>query len=286
MKLAFQILLLFISTTCLSQNNLDFPIKIKNTRFDWSSTQFQKDTLIFKDFISNHKPEFEYYLLKDEYTPTINDLYQDLYLIDINGDKQLDIVFDGESGGEPYSIKIFIRNNKTYKKALDVQQSIKKMEFNGLVLSKLFITDWGCCAEIIEHNYTYKVNFSKTSEQFELIYTSQSYENLKWPTYYLDSKIKFKTLNNNYNFRFEPVIDDTTKYEIEPGLFFGNSIGRIPKNSIGYALSEKKDKTGRIWWFVAIESSVELKNALYYTEKSKKDSYYLGWISSRFIEKL
>lgn len=286
MKLSFQILLLFISSVCLSQNDLDFPVKVKNTRFDWSTVQYKKDTSIFKSFIKNHKAEFEYYLLKEEYTPTINDLYQDLYLIDLNNDKKLDIIFDGQSGGEPYSIKIFLNYKNFYKQVLDVQQSIKKMEFNGLVLSKLFITDWGCCAEIIEHNYIYKVDFSKISEQFELIYTSQSYENLKWPNYYFDSIIKFKTLNDNYNFRFEAVIDDTTKYDIEPGLFMGNSIGKIPKNSIGYALSEKKDKTGRIWWFVAIDSSAELENCLYYLDESKKNSYYLGWISSRFVEKL
>ena len=111
MKLIFQILLFSMSSFCLAQNDLNFPIKIENSRFDWSTIDYQRDKSILKNFVLNHKSEFEYYLLKDDYTPTVNDLYEDLYLLDLNGDNELDIVFDGESGGEPYSIKVFINSN-------------------------------------------------------------------------------------------------------------------------------------------------------------------------------
>jgi hypothetical protein len=106
----------------------------------------------------------------------------------------------------------------------------------------------------------------------------------QYPSTYFEKLIKFEVLNDNYNIRFAPVIDDTTEvwYCGEPQN--GNSMGKIKSGSIGYALAEKVDSSGRVWWFVALEPDSEIIDSLYYDNDIRSDSYRLGWISSRFVK--
>jgi hypothetical protein len=275
-----------ISFSGVGQEHLLYPTKGKSNRFDWSTVKYQKDSALFNTFIKNNKSDFEYYLMEEEYSPTINDLHRDLYLLDLNGDNELDIIFDGFSGGEPYVIKIYLFEENGYQRVLNVQQGIRKMSFTKGVLSQLCITDWGCCAANIEYNYIYDVDFNRKNKSFELTYTSQSYQELNWSQDLLDSAIRFQVKYDKYNLRFEPSKDDSTSYEIEGGEVFGNSIGLISKGTVGYALGQKKDSTGRVWWFVAIEAERKLVSTFYYEFKAIPNVYYLGWLSSRYVTKL
>lgn len=286
MRVYLSIIIFFLNCfSSWSQTDLYFPLSTAN-RFDWNTIQLGQDPELIKRCVIQNKTDFEWYFLNEDYSPTLEDLRNSLHLIDLNGDGKLDIIFDGESGGEPYSIKIFLQVDNQFKKILDAQQGIKEMSFENGILSKIYISDWGCCAEIIHQNYTFNADFRDKLNPLKRSCSSQAYEKLVWPNNYNKTPLEFRTITTHYNLRFEPKLDDSTNYEIEPGLFMGNSIGKIIQNSTGFALAEKTDETGRVWWFVALNSYNSLKNTLYYTNKNQPNSYYLGWISSRFVEKL
>jgi hypothetical protein len=46
----------------------------------------------------------------------LDSLRKDLHSIDVNGDGKDDLIFDGQSSGEPRIIEIFISAGTTYKK--------------------------------------------------------------------------------------------------------------------------------------------------------------------------
>lgn len=274
--------LVFISQQAFCQEKNHFRAN-KGSRFDWSTIKTDNDHSLIKSFILKNKSEFEWYFLGEDYSPTINDLFGSLHLIDLNGDSKLDVIFDGESGGEPYSIKIFINTNADFEKVLDVQQGIQDLVFNNGCLAEITIIDWGCCAEYISHHYSYTVDFSTKIQPFNLAYTLQSFDKIKWPSHYDLEQTYFHVKNDNYNLRFEPKIDDSTTYEVEFGTLKGNIISKLPKETKGYRLAQKIDETGRAWWFVAIVPNDKIAKCVYYHQKNKSPVYYLGWISSRFL---
>lgn len=278
-KLVLIIVFSVWSVNALAQNGLIISKDNQKENLDLSTIGYAKDTIAFNRLIKDYKDEFYYYFLEEDYTPRINDLYEDLHLIDLNGDGELDIIFEGEVGGEAISIKIFLYENSNYIKILDDGQAIKQMEFKSGVLSKIHVEDWDCCGGVTEYQCLYNVDFNKSGEEiFTLDYMLVYYAGLEWPEVYFKSRKAFRTLNKNYNLRFEPQIDDATVVDM-PALGVGNSIGTISLGTKGYAFAEKADITGRIWWFVALPS--EETETVY---KDDLEEYRLGWISSRYVE--
>jgi len=64
----------------------------------------------------------------------------------------------------------------------------------------------------------------------------------------------------------------------------GNSPGTVNKGTLGNAYSI--DDTGRIWWYVAISTEYKLNESVLYMEDLHSNSYYVGWMSNRFLTKL
>ena len=282
MKFFQIIVLIFNSLIGFSQVDLFFPI---NKDFDWESIEKQNQELK-KQFIKNHPNEFKQYRHNTEYTPTISDLERCLHIIDFNGDGLDDIIFDGQSDAEPREIIVFINTGKSFTKIFTGYQEIHKIVFLDGKVHRLCIRDGGCCCDYTGTNKIYSVDYSvklpkiNQVSQMEYIYT------LEYPSSYFDKPIKFKVLNDKYNIRFSPIIDDITEvwYCGEPEI--GNSLGKIQSGSIGYALAEKADLTGRIWWYVALNPNSKIVESLYSDEKDKPNCYKLGWISSRFVKEI
>jgi hypothetical protein len=219
--------------------------------------------------------------------PTLADLEKHLHIIDFNDDDLDDIIFDGYSGEEPMEISIFINTENSFVKIFTEYQEIYKIVFENGKVQRLYIQDGGCCAEIVGINKIYYVNYSSKLPKVNRI--SEAQYLLDWTEYpnkYFDKPIKFEVLNNKYNIKFSPIIDDTTEvwYCGEPQN--GNSLGKIKSGSIGYALAEETDSTGRIWWFVAMIPDSKIYEPIYYEGKISSDTYKLGWISSRFVKEI
>ena len=100
------------------------------------------------------------------------------------------------------------------------------------------------------------------------------------------SRALFKTITEEYKLRLEPFINDTSTSSY-PELVQGNTIAIYPKESLGYALSQQQDDTGRIWWFVIMKNNLKPISSVMYSGFYENDDYYsCGWMSSRFLKKI
>jgi hypothetical protein len=272
------VLLIFNSLVSFAQEDLFFPLK---NEFSWSG--IEKPNKVLKTrFIKNSPKEFEYYRQNDKNFPSLKDLDSCLHVFDINDDGLDDILFDGWYF-ETNIIQIFLNNGKTFNKVLSEFQGIVKMIIENNKVSKIYIQDWGCCCEINTINKVFSVNYNSDIPKFELLNQQKFLHVFELPDKYLDKPIKFSVLNNNYNIRFAPIIDDSTEID-ECEQFIGNVIGKVQNSAEGYCLAQKTDSTGRIWWYVAFKPETKIKSVFKYYSKYEPKEYKLGWISSRFVK--
>jgi hypothetical protein len=65
-------------------------------------------------------------------------------------------------------------------------------------------------------------------------------------------------------------------------LGIDNIIAEFKKGTKGKALGEKIDNTGRIWWFVEIDSAFKPSNSMFYDIDNTK---LKGWMSSKYLKR-
>jgi hypothetical protein len=75
------------------------------------------------------------------------------------------------------------------------------------------------------------------------------------------------------------MVDDTSDYI--PDFYQGNLQAKYPAGATGIALAEQADATGRVWWFVVMQSMpIDEKAA------PGPQAWQAGWMSSRFVTPL
>lgn len=273
---------LVFHSTCFAQVDLFFPLLEPGTRYNWKTIE-RSDNQLKQKIIDVCPSEFSVYREKREFGPTISNLLEDLHVLDLNNDGLNDIIFDGRSGGEGFEVSLFINDGGRFRKLLQQYQGITRLEFDHNVLKKVHIQDWGCCSEYLVTNYIYSVN---ENMEFKLVNEIKFFYDCELPQTFLKEPIKFRVMNDPYNLRLNPFIDDTSSsHGYEGTVLQGNIIGALKKGSIGYALAESTDNTGRIWWFVAFPKEVTISHSLFF-DGDDPSTYRLGWISSRFVERL
>jgi hypothetical protein len=280
MKLFFTVIFLLNNLIGFCQIDLFFPL---NKEFDWTKIEKQ-DQALKANFIKN---------LPDELEPRrecggFSNLENDLHIIDFDSDGLDDIIYNGYLCSEAEYVIVYINTGKSFTKIFTETQQIHKIVIKNGKVDRLYIRDGGCCCEYIGINKIFSVDYSGTLPKINPISKMQYINNSveEYPNHYFDKPIKFEVLNNRYNIRFSPVIDDTTEVGYCGMDINGNSLGKLKSGSIGYALAENVDSTGRIWWFVAIEPVSEIYESIYYDETRSPDTYKLGWISSRFVKEI
>lgn len=274
------IVFLFNGLSGFCQADLFFPL---SNEFDWISIEKENQELKTK-FIKNLPDEFAFYRQQNN----TSNLENCLHIVDFNSDGLDDVIFNGYIANESKYIIVFINTGESFVKIFTGNQEINKVVLKNGKIDKLYIQDGGCCCEYIRVSKIYSVDYSFALPKITLISQMQYLNNSveEYPSYYFDKAIKFEVLNDRYNIRFSPVIDDTTEVGYCGWDGNGNSLGKIKSGSIGYALSEKIDSTGRIWWFVALLPKSEIYEPIYYDEATLPNSYKLGWISSRFVREI
>ena len=106
-----------------------------------------------------------------------------------------------------------------------------------------------------------------------------------FPSEYDIEPILFEVKNEMYYLRLAPVIDnEKMNYEIN---IKGNVIAEYGLGAKGYALAEKKDDTGRIWWFVImLNNNLPIKSMFSEGSNNENKFYSIGWMSSRYLEEV
>ena len=175
-------------------------------------------------------------------------------------------------------------------------QGIVKVEWKDKKADKIYITNWGCCADYVVTNKIYQLKYQKSTPSFKKIYQSASVLREKKPSDLLENPIRFEILNDDYKIRYAPVFDDSTLNEWDliidtvahtaiEGKGTGTVIGRLEKGTTGTAIGKKEDKSGRVWWYVEIDEKFIPKDKVVYFEDNFPTKI-VGWISSRFVKTL
>jgi hypothetical protein len=263
-----------------NQIDLFFPLK---KEFEWANFEKQ-DQELKKRFIENLPDEFESYIRYED----MSNLEEALHVLDFNGDGLNDIIFNGHLASEPEYIIIFINTGDSFIKIFKEIQKINKVVVENGRIQKMYIQDGDCCCDYLLTNKIFNVDYSSELPKINLISQIQ-YLNTrveKYPNNYFEKAIKFEVLNDKYNIRFSPIVDDKTQAWHCGEPRDGNSLGKIKSGSIGYALAGKIDSTGRVWWFVALHPNSKIYESIYYNDEIRPNSYKLGWISSRFVKEI
>lgn len=78
-----------------------------------------------------------------------------------------------------------------------------------------------------------------------------------------------------------PYIDSSQKYN-EDLHINGNIVQTYTKGSKGYAISERVDSSGRVWWFVVMLNNLNLNGSFSEGSNNSITNYSIGWMSSRY----
>lgn len=290
-KTLLPIIALVICFNSYSQTSLIFPVGDSAYNFNWKAIESKPPRKIIDNFIKNHPTYFQPYRQTDPETTFLNldSLRHALHFLDLNGDNKKDFVFDGESGGEPRMIEIFIYSKGIYKDVFTTQQAIRKIDWNNRhQMSRLYIDDWECCAGYMGYHKIFSITYDKNNlPVFRKVYKSALISEGTSPDTLLKKPFRFQILNNGYNIRSAPVIDNSSVEPWDESLSSengsGNIIGKLVSGATGTAIAQKTDKTGRIWFYVEIDEPYFPKNNILYTDNNFPTKTE-GWISGRFIK--
>jgi len=270
-----------------SQDILPF----QESRFSWAAVEQRPTPEQLNTFLAQHRKDFPWFLDKPEKYDhrTVDSLKKRLHFIDLDRDHQPDVIFEGESGGEATMFTIYLNRSNTYKEVFSNEQGIIRMDWQDGRLHKLYIQDWGCCAENVNINKIFQLSYDAAGDpKFIQVYQGCSIKGTSLPDTLFEKAFRFEVINPAYNIRLAPVVDDASEQEwdVDGQPKHGNIIATLAQGATGTALAKKIDATGREWWFVEIDeeyypaSSYAFFNATHLEFPTKIS----GWISSRFVK--
>jgi len=117
------------------------------SRFDWRGLEATDKDSIKNEFLKyveqNNLLESE----KMSLSLMEKSLKHSLKAVDINDDNLTDIIYQGPHGGEGDQVYFYINQATTFKNVITFQQGIIKVVWDGNLIDKIFVRDWGCCAD-------------------------------------------------------------------------------------------------------------------------------------------
>lgn len=230
------------------------------------------------------EPEFEWVF--DWKNREDSSSLDNLHIVDFNCDGILDVIFDGNIGSESDRI-VFMKGNPDgrFSKVIGLWGAFIDISTNdGFTPMSFMINNYSCCSGVMNHLERYTPIWTSSDFEYQLQEKYAKYYTLAIPNERLKEPIKFVTTTEKYNLRLDPLINDTIV--LEHGEV-GNTIAEYPKGSLGIGIAKHKDETGRIWWFVKMINNIDPNWSLYHDgDNNNANSYYLGWISSRYVTRL
>lgn len=215
----------------------------------------------------------------------------DFYIIDIDRDGLNDIVYSGDCKREGGGTAIFRYNGNNFEQLIFVYGVIYQVsDYESILPFSFSLIIYACCGDDKNIIEKYALILEDGNYKF-ILQTSEYYYGddvvtTIFPKTFFEKPIAFKTIKEKYNLRFSPSINYVD--EDDQSMIFDNVVITYPKNSIGYDIAKKKDKTGRIWWFVKMDnkSAKGMENIGTFSPNSKESTYSLGWMSSKYLERI
>ncbi len=281
-------LLLALANPMFGQNNANYDINEQiNSNVNWSQYDkkirpAQKDSAI------------NYLFLNSDYCSSRNSGFYDslqyfssahsknIHLIDIDNDKDQDIIFDGKScpGVEGGVVDIYLNDKDNYKKVLaESGKAIKVENMNGHFLISIY--QYPCCAEI--QNTITNFSFNQSLNTFDTIsidfFVTCQVGNGEFIPKKLKPSAKFNCIADSTYLRWKP--SNTEK------CIHGNrdiTLGVVlPKSISGLVLCISPDKE---WAFVVLDydSNISIHGVHSPNTKMKTITKIYGWLPLKEIK--
>ncbi len=251
-------------------------VRSQDERVDLSG--FEKiDADLKYRFMDNVKSDFPFYSESEKWPEEYSEFF---HFIDIDNDNDLDLIYDGWSGSEPMMVNIYLNRKGHFSLIFRQYMNINEIEMENNELQRMVIHDPGCCLAIMENWYTYHFNSKRDSVDFWLVDYFTYHNETPKPEILFDKEIKFKVVNSTYHLRITPEIDNESFYF--PDDSNGNQIMTYTTGEFGYALAEKCDSTGRVWWYVAMDNKEKRHSNV--KDPAAFSPKYVGWMSSRYLK--
>lgn len=277
MKILIQIIFVLIELSSFSQdfNHFDY-----NKRLDWAPFENEKVTV---DFLKNNFPDS----VIDEYFKEFIIKHPELFhFFDIDSDQVDELIYNGWNGGEGEMVTIYKQSGNRFIENQNFLGRIVEIKITPSRFPQMIVYDYSCCAGIVDHLQTF--DFNDSTGQFEIVKAIVKIVNTEIPKEWIEPK-RFEILNSPYYLRYSPEIVSGISdidYEFKP-LIGQNIAALYKKGDQGTVYSETKDSTGRIWWFVVMDSKPDDENMLFYEGNNEFDNYQpIGWMSSKFLKEL
>lgn len=230
----------------------------------------------------------EHFADKFAYKNDGESFYNSFHFVLLNDDKLPDVIFNGFTGGEAPYIYMYYNHGIALEEVFADYSKIVDWKFDHGHLSSLVIYRPACCAGTVEAERHYqvdsKLDFQLVRQRELIVGMNRPDHGFVKPDEYFKQPVRFKTINNDYALRFSPEITDKGP-DLDEDFTKGNIIALYPKGASGIAWARKTDATGREWWLVEMEPQSLLNFNVFYDEEDKP-TWYFGWMSSRFVEKL
>ncbi len=219
----------------------------------------------------------------NDYFPD-EDLLQQLHPVDLDGDGDLDIIYNGFCGTESDCIRIFWNDQGNYITLLERFGDIKKVKRLANGNLKFEIELLPCCGDFEIRWFTLDLHLEGNSPKFTYTNFEIGVDETPEPDLHLDEPIAFTVKNSPYHLRVGPSID-TTSWHLLNGDHQGNIYLSYKAGAKGTAYGATKDSTGREWWLVKMLPTKEMVD---YMENGASLEMPAparwGYMSSRYLQ--
>lgn len=247
--------------------------------FSWNKDKFDSFELEYS--LSDKSDILKYaYKVKLDYMDD-STYYSQFHPIYIDSDSLVDIIFEGQMGGESLEVDVLLNTGSGFESIISHMGQVLSIERvspnSGLII---YFEQYGCCDD--PANYIQTWILSEGPYETTNILTSKK-------TFYLNETIipecfdlnqKFEVANQPYSLRATPEI--INELNVIHNYDRGNIIAEYGTRDTGTALASRSDNTGRVWWFVVMDKPKHYD--LFHNYSYYRNEQWAGWMSSRYLK--
>jgi hypothetical protein len=227
----------------------------------------------------------------DGYDPA-GERAEDFHFVDFSGDGVQDVIYDGGwfeisegqlSTMEGTRIKLYQVMEGRAVEVMKHHGSIKRLwKARPDESVSLLVEHVGCCSEERWSVSFYRPVRTGAKVEYEHYRTVLGRQELEVPKQFTGPARRFTVNQDGYLLRARPTIDTT---DVWPNWGDrGNAMAVYTKGARGTAYAERRDATGRVWWFVRMDGRTPPAEAQAVEEPdSPVLTDRVGWMSSRFL---
>ena len=200
-----------------------------------------------------------------------------LHLLELNGDGQLDAVYNGPSAGESDIVWLFLKDHGRYRKVLqEWWGQVQRLTFDQGRLAMMTLLDFGCCAEYLTYETSYAFDQQLKATPVRQRGTAFFTQRPSGPLLASPQAIRLAT--DSIALRTRPFVDDTSTIAYD-AVGKGNILLKFGKDAQGVAWATQVDSLGQPWHYVEMRPARTAGYLMYCKEAFPTATF--GWIQAK-----